>query len=299
MKDFVTVVVLLILLILLVVGLSYSFTYLRSTTGSTQGLFLPPTISSPFASTGAPLTIPEADLWRGVGTDMTSSPYKGLVILDTFEDGTSYTEPADEYVTIRASVDATEAVNVTGWSLESLVSKTRIFLPYGTVLYSDINQNPVTDVYIAPGEFIYVVSGFSPIKTSFHTNTCSGYLNNGNAIIPDLPNVCPEPRTYLPATIENVRNYGEQCIEYVHSLAPCETPYTPAMTELIPACRAFIEKTFNYTSCVASTYPKETFSFFNRGGWYLYLNSRAELWRSNYEVIRLLDEQGRVVDVMK
>jgi hypothetical protein len=182
--------------------------------------------------------------------------------------------------------------------VESYVSKTRIPLPKAVLLYALGRKNAVVDPVLAPAEFAYVITGNSPLSDSFHTNSCTGQLATYAHITPALSEICPAPSDIIPATVQNLRTYGEQCIEYLQSMQPCEVPGDNIAKNILPLCRALIQKEITYNKCIEREYKRIGFRVFNLGGWYLYLESPAELWRNKYDIVRLLDGDGRVVDVL-
>jgi hypothetical protein len=163
-------------------------------------------------------------------------------------------------------------------------------------------QNTLQNVMLAPGEYAIINTTYSPISEytqSFHTNRCTGYLNQFIDFKPKLPAQCPLPSDILPATVENVRTYGAECIEFLQTADSCTTYSTAMPANLLPACRDLIADKLNYHSCLSEEFSKDGYDIFNNGGWRLYLGLDAELWRNNYEALRLLDADGKVVAVLR
>lgn len=237
------------------------------------------------------LDVSQETLWEN------PSPYRGSVVFSQ-RYNTIDTDPAYEYIRLSASVTNTQAIDLTGWSIESLVSGTRMRIPPAVLMLKIGTQNDYEPVHLAPGEFAIVRTGRSPIEYSFHTNRCTGYLNQFNTFTPRLPETCPPPNEVLSATVENIKAYGADCVDFFASAKRCTTYVTAMPAELLPVCRDTVARTLNYNTCLRETFEQEGYDIFDNGGWYLYLNSPAELWGNEYEALRLLDANGRTVDVL-
>lgn len=240
------------------------------------------------------VTISDDELWAN------PSPYRGSVLFDSMRSRATETDPEYEYIYIDAATSNGSAVDLSGWSVESLVSRTRVYFPPAVLLLKMAAQNVTSPVYLAPGEYAILHTGRSPVGSSFHTNRCIGYLEQFNDFTPHLPYSCPHPSEILPATVENIRAYGSECVDFFASTAQQCTTYVTAMpAELLPVCRELVAHKLNYNTCLSDVYSGEGYDVFNNGGWYLYLNNTAELWNNEYEILRLLDAQGRTVAVLR
>lgn len=298
MKDFLATIFVVLVLVVLFIVLGGALGSVGSTL-SIGNWYHKWSVAQPGGGTHLTLDLSQEKLWAPATPGLTGeSQYKDKVSFDTSDHDPQHESPHDEYLTIRASVQNETAIPLQGWSVESYVSRTRIPLPKGVLLFALGRKNAVVSPVLAPGEYVYIVSGNSPLGDSFHTNSCTGQLATYAAFTPPLSQICPAMGEVVPATVENLRVYGEQCIEYLQSLASCEIPGTNTPKDLLPLCRALIQKEITYNKCIEREYKKYGFKVFNRGGWYLYLNSPAEIWRNKYDVIRLLDGDGRVVDVL-
>lgn len=219
------------------------------------------------------------------------SPYRGQVSI--------YEHAADEsaeseYVSIQASSENTAPVSLAGWSLQSAVTGIRGFVPRGTSIFTLGAINAQQTISLEPGVSAVIASGFSPVGTSFRENLCTGYLSQMQDFRPSLGNRCPAPSESLPLTADNVRLYGESCIDFVRELPACTFPLT-VPNNLTSACRGFIVEKLSYNGCVDTYRYRSTFL---RGVWRIYLGAGNELWRNAHDVVRLLDAEGRTVDVL-
>lgn len=218
------------------------------------------------------------------------SPYAGTVSLR----GSAVRErdAAREYVELSAS--GTMAINITGWSLQSAVSGLRVFLPPAASPFMLGTLNPVESVYLKPKETALIVSGPSPVGISFKENMCSGYLNEQQTFTPELSAACPAPSDLLVETPDSLRIYGTACFDYIDTIPQCRFPGTTYPSNVSAPCRTLLVNTLSYNGCVqANRYHPS----FDRGEWRIFLNSRTELWDNSRDIIRLMDAQGRTVDI--
>ncbi|MCD5384601.1 MAG: hypothetical protein LRZ97_01650 [Candidatus Pacebacteria bacterium] len=273
--------------IILIVVLTVVWLFLRSYVGN---------ISINDIISGQRLEVTDAELWDE------ESPLSGSVILDIAH-GANMEDPESEYLKLLASRSNDGVIDMTGWSIQSVVSDTRIYIPQATLMLKmKKGYNSLQKVFLSPGEYLILRTGHSPIREyakSFHTNKCIGYLNQFIKFNPKIKLTCPKPDTILPATVANVRTYGSECIDFLANADRCTT-YTTAMpANLLPVCRDLIARKLTYHACLSESFEKEGHDIFNNGGWYIYLGLGAEVWRNNYEAIRLLDADGKVVAVLR
>lgn len=223
---------------------------------------------------------------QNTSSDGTPSPYRGTVTLSA---GTA-AERDNEYIEIAARGSA--SVSLQGWSLRSMLSGARFYLPLAASPFILGTVNTVTPSVLDHEGNAIVYSGRSPIGTSFRENRCTGYLAQLQSFEPSLANACPNPSELMPMTADNMQRYGSDCVDYLRGLPQCTFPDNLPMS-LSPACRIYIANTFSYNGCV-NAYAGST--SFKRDTWRLYLNAAGELWSNDHDVIRLLDAEGRTVD---
>ena len=220
------------------------------------------------------------------------SPQRGSANLG--EGGATEEAVAREYLVLEASIGNTAPINLAGWSLQSALTGKRMYIPRGAELFISGNVNAQQDIALNPGAAAIVSSGASPVGSSFRVNRCSGYLGALQTFVPALSRDCPAPAESLPLTPENLKNYGDACYDYVQTLPACLFPQeTPP--ELLPACRTFLSNTLSYNGCVQEYQYR---SDFKRDSWRIYQNANVELWRNTHDIIRLLDAEGKTVDVV-
>jgi len=224
----------------------------------------------------------------------TPSPYRGEVSISSFILNLQKTDPQEEYLALTASFSNTSPINITGWSLQSITNGARASLPIGVrILTMGIGGSP-SDVYVDPGKSAYVVTGSSPVGVSFRENICSGYLNQFQTFTPDVDQSCPTPREELPNTADNIATYGESCIDFVRTVGQCRHFIGSFPNNITNSCQSFVKNVLTYNGCVQRNQWRPSFS---TGDWRLYLGRSQEMWNNSHDVIRLLDTEGRTVDV--
>ncbi|MDP2649940.1 MAG: hypothetical protein Q8P16_00010 [bacterium] len=225
------------------------------------------------------------------------SDFSGRVTIEKDSTNPAPDDLTQEHVVLRTRRDNAQPIKITGWSLQSMISDARFYIRKGVRVYAVGEVNEEEDIYLYPGETAVITSGVSPVGVSFLTNLCTGYLGSVQEYEPELVERCPTPASILPPTVENIRVYGDACVEFAASFRRCEylTSSTEGFPGLSPACRAYLQPALTYTSCVAE--HAEDASFLEGSEWRIFLGSTVPLWKEKYEVIRLLDESGKTVDV--
>ena len=203
------------------------------------------------------------------------------------------TNPDEEYVEIKADKKNKNAVKITGWKIKS---KTGLDIEIGQgayYYYSDLASQPQEDIYLNPGEKAVIVSGRSPIGTSFKINKCLGYLEQFHEFIPDLNTDCPVLKNEeLPSSLNN----DDQCLDYIDQISACATiisiPYKNSI-KLSSSCQSYVMENANYKSC--SEKHKSDVDFY-LPEWRIYLNRSEEMWKKKRETITLYDDKNNIID---
>lgn len=224
------------------------------------------------------------------------SPYAGLV--DLRSGNSRDTDPEREYLTIRAEYGNTNPITISDWYLESYVTEERAALPQGDRIM-DRWRHPVKEnILLDPGEEAYVMTGESPIDVSFREHMCTGYLEYTKDFYPSLSYQCPSPLTEMER-FADIDLDDDSCYDFVERLSQCVEPNEDAVddADLSGVCRRFITNTLNYEDCVIK-HRNDPF-FDNVGYWHIYLEEDEELWRYEREIIRLMDENDKVIDVVE
>lgn len=219
----------------------------------------------------------------------TPSPYQGVVTLAI---AGATDSGSNEYVEIDGHG---KAVNVSGWSLVSTLTGKRGVIPQAADPFVLGALNRVLPVMLGSGDSAIIATGVSPVGVSFRESSCTGYLAQMQEFTPQLDNSCPAPSDILPANEQNYQTYGTDCVDYVASIPSCEFP-AQMPSSLSANCRAFVQNNLSYNGCVSA---HQSDIDFKRPTWRLYLASGVDLWSDRHDVIKLLDDQGRVVDAVQ
>ncbi len=222
----------------------------------------------------------------------TPSPYRDMVDLRTGDTGSK--DPDAEYLVLSMGNTHSQSINISDWYLESYVTDNRVGIPQGDRVVEKWRSPKFEDIKVAPDEEVLLITGDSPIDVSFRENICTGYLTEEEDFIPQLSNQCPRPLDELEA-YGLIRLDNDRCYEFIEGLGTCEIPDNND----IPGgrCATFVEDTFNYNDCV--TLHKNDPFFTRDGYWYVYFGRSTNLWRSEREIIRLIDENNQVVDILE
>lgn len=210
------------------------------------------------------------------------SPYKGKIYLRAAS--ASEADPQKEYIEI--SNYQAEPVLVTGWTLTNRYSAKLTIGEAASYVFSG-QVNVQEDIYLKTNERAVVVTGRSPIGTSFKLNVCTGYFNQFQEFSPRLPEECPRfSESEIPI------NYPAACFNFVQNLPRCRMPMSiPA--EVGNDCNNLISEKVSYHSCTDS--HKNDNNFY-RPEWRIYLNQSAEFWNNERDYIILRDKDGKLVD---
>lgn len=228
----------------------------------------------------------------GGGTLGPSSPYQGIVSMSHYVSGAGSQDPGNEHVQITVAQNARTPVDISGWTLESGATGAASVIPKGTEVPLSGVINATQDIVLTPGQRALIISGQSPIGASFRENKCIGYFSDFQRFSPSLPQNCPAPSSELVSFYGPNYIRDAACIEYVNGLPRCQVELSPPVT-VSGACQSFLVKYLNYNGCVAA---HEHDADFMGATWRVYLGRTNSMWRTRYEVVKLLDAQGKIVD---
>lgn len=217
--------------------------------------------------------------------DPNLSQYEGKIILRATQ--AREQDPLKEYLEITALASLEAPVTITGWTL---VGKENLDIAVGegATFVLSAQTNPTGAVRIGPGEKAYVITGKSPIGTSFKINKCAGYLQQFRSFKPSLSLICPAPKDEPGAA-----NLPDVCLDYLENLRRCQAPISIPGPVASAGCRDYVEDNINYNGCVKN--HKDDDDFYGKE-WRIYLGRDAELWQSRRETITLRDNEGKIVD---
>lgn len=225
-------------------------------------------------------------------TNKSLSQYHGIVTLYYLDRSTN---PTQEYLTIRVSGSKQQVIPVTGWTIRSVNNGTSVTIPKGVYIFFAGMANGEENISLTGGDTMYVVTGASPIGTSFKVNKCSGYLAQFQTFYPHINSNCPVPSDEDLSGIPNT-SINDACLRYIESFPSCriETGSLPANWSY--ECTNFITNKINYPSCV-NTHKND--NDFQSPEWRVYLRRNNFIWKKERDAIILYDAQGKVVDSMR
>ncbi|OYV25898.1 MAG: hypothetical protein B7W98_03540, partial [Parcubacteria group bacterium 20-58-5] len=216
------------------------------------------------------------------------SPYRGIVSLTHYVSGAGSSNPGNEYVVISVSPNAGVPVDLSEWTLQSDASGNAVVIPKGTRMPTSGIVNAAQDIILNPGEQAIVISGQSPIGASFEENKCIGYFSTFQKFSPPLPQNCPAPNNELISFYGTGYIRDAACIDYVNTLSRCQVALTPPVGAS-SACQSFVATYLNYNGCI-NTHKNDT--DFKSATWRVYLGRTNAMWRTQHEVVKLLDATG-------
>jgi len=220
------------------------------------------------------------------------SEYSGLVTLSRA--GATNKDPDKEYLEIRILNNIENDFALTGWTVRSPVTGISFQLGKGTSLPILGKITNKETIIVSPGSRIIVTTGRSPIGASFKTNICTGYLEQFQDFRPSLRRECPRPIDELPGG-GAPGTYKDSCIDFVESMSRCYINTNPLPLWMDNVCQEFIVHDINYNACVDKHKNEENFY---KNEWRIYLSRDTEIWKSKREIIELLDNEGKLVDVV-
>ena len=224
------------------------------------------------------------------------SPYADMVTLSAGNAKT--TDPDKEYLIITANSSNQNAVAISDWYVESFVTDRDAEISEGArtlVKRTSRNDAPID---LLPGEKSYLITGTSPGFISFRENECTGYLSEYKSYYPSLKKSCPLPGDEL-LQFGDIKNSDDECFEFIEGLNKCEITDSVELDDanISNDCEDFVEEVLDYEGCVDK--HRDDATFFDVGSWRIYLEENRELWRSTREIIRLMDGDDLVVDVVE
>ncbi|MEI6345617.1 MAG: hypothetical protein WCO79_00025 [bacterium] len=212
--------------------------------------------------------------------------------------GAANEDTKQEYITIdyqkNGTFASTESVNITSWMLRSTKSGRQASISKAVLLPSSYASTAVKgedEIILRPGNKAIVATGRSPIGNSFLINKCMGYLNQFQTFNPYIGEYCPALRDEKMPAAPNALN--DACLDYINRWPTCGNQIRSLPEYLSHECQVWIVDHATYNSCVSLHQPDADF-FSNE--WRVFLNRTEPLWKTQREIIQLLDTSGKVVD---
>lgn len=216
------------------------------------------------------------------------SPLQGKIAIANIR--TSSADAGNEYVLLKASENNKEKILISGLRLQSEASGFGALIKNGAYLPFQNSINKEEPIFLNPGDIAYIITGGSPLGMSFRLNLCTGFYSQYQNFAPGLASRCPVPRNEpIPVQLSS----NDQCLDYIDSLPGCRVITPPAT--IPPECAHFVTEEFNYTKCVDR---HRNDSNFYSPDWRVYLGRSEPLWKPRRELIKLFDQNGKVVDTI-
>jgi len=212
--------------------------------------------------------------------------------MNHYVSGAGSSDSRNEYVEVSVSQDAGVPVDLSGWRVVSSATGSAVSIPKGTEIPISGTINADEDIVLSPGTRALLISGQSPIGASFRENKCIGYFSTFQKFYPPLPQNCPVPSDDLSSFYGTGYIGDAACIDYVNKLSRCQVALTPPASAS-GSCQRFIVKYLNYNGCVDA---HKTDADFMGNTWRIYLGRSSSLWRTQHEIVKLLDVNGKTVD---
>lgn len=219
------------------------------------------------------------------------SPYQTTTNLYVNRSGSA--DPGNEYVTMRFQKTGNKKILLTGWRIESDMTGRGATIGKGVNFPFLGGINYDEPIWINPGDTVYLVSGRSPNGISFHSNKCTGYFEQFQDFTPPLEQNCPRVTDDLPRAPNRL---PDRCLNYIDNLPTCRIPLENNLnSNLSPECLSFLSTEINYNKCIDR---HRTDPDFYKPEWHIYLNQNESIWKTQREVIKLFDNDGKTVGVV-
>lgn len=225
-----------------------------------------------------------------------ASPYRGLVTISHSTGGVKSNFANREYITLQAGNKLKEELNISGWRLVSGATNAYGTIPNGVTVPKSGSVNVSSPIVIKKGDKVIVNSGRAPTGISFRENSCTGYFEEFQDFTPELSLSCPLPKNdfdnFYPGNPQS--DDGDECLERVEKVyGRCEMA-TSTPRGVSSECKTFLSKYVNYNGCVLMHGADDNFA---SRTWRVFLGSKTHLWKDERETIKLIDREGKVVDV--
>ncbi len=222
------------------------------------------------------------------------SPYRGLVYIDESYSGVLADDVILEYITLASARDNSAPISISGWSLQNIRTKMRVYIPDGARVMTGNNVPTITPIQLNAGMRAIVATGNSPVGVSFLENMCTGYLGQFQTFVPSLDERCPTAVSEVQTEPATARTNDPYCASFANTVPQCRFYIGEPPRDVTPQCYSFVRNSLTFAGCSARhswrpSYLSDT--------WRVFLNQRYPMWDNAHDSIRLLDSSGRTVDV--
>lgn len=222
------------------------------------------------------------------------SPYKGMVSIKKQTSGPRSTDVSREYITLTTTSGNQSGVIISDWKLISVVSGSTVKIGKASPRIYAGEINIEQTITLRPKDTVYITTGRSPLGVSFKVNKCTGYFTQFQKFTPTLRKSCPQPEEEITYYKDDPSIFLDNaCMDFVNRLSRCSVYTKPLPLTLSRSCNEAIIGEINYNSCVDKHQDDSDFS---KPEWRIFLKREKELWREKREIIKLVDENGKLVD---
>jgi len=223
-----------------------------------------------------------------------NSPYRGMVVLKKRSYRSTRDDVDRQYAHIVATKNALSGITVSNWKIVSGVTGQSARIGEAEPLFIPGEEETDLPITLYAGDEVIVTTGRSPIGSSFRVNKCTGYFTQFQKFYPSISKKCPDPEDeILDYTKDTSIFIDNACMDFVERISKCTVQVKPIPISLSFACHEAIFEEINYNECVLK---HKNDSDFYQDSWRVYLKRDSGLWRSERELIMLLDENGKTVD---
>lgn len=239
-----------------------------------------PTPTKP-AATGYLPDVPDSAIPAGFKREQLS-PYFKKIRISSLSHSSWGSYPA--YITLSASLQKEESINITGWRIKGNLES--ILISQAVEVYDPSGFGQLVDIFLKNYQSVTFYSSFSPISRNFRLNKCTGYLEEIYDFNPSLPRNCP----YVNRS--EISNFSGACQSYILSLGTCKLPQANLPATLYDEnCRAFLNN-LNYRGCF-DRYRLDP--DFLSSEWRIWVG--RNIFDPNHDQVLLLDKNNLLVDI--
>lgn len=224
------------------------------------------------------------------------SSYRGKIVIQDKSHLTRAQGPWDEFVHLYVTNNLTGSVDLTGWKLVSPITGASVNIPQGAALAQENGTGALSDIVVSAGTDLYIGTYTSPLRQSFRENKCTGYLTENHTFSPRLySSSCPTPHDEFNSSFNGGGEGSyDKCQNYLYTLSSCVVPSITPPKETPFSCVTFAKSRLSYTGCVGTHYGDTDFT---GKVWHVYLGRNTLVWKIPNDTIKLLDAEGKTVDV--
>lgn len=266
----------LILIILVLAGIFVGIPYLFQIIKENQFFNIPFLSSSTSTGTffGKPSSKSQASQPVAV-VKPGESIYKGEVNIS------SVYRSGREQINLSAASFGSGSINITGWKIKS-VQRGETVIGKGVALPQFTSFS--SDIWIKGGDSVKIISGTSPLFSSFQVNSCFGWLNKIYNIDSSL-NSCPAFK------LSDLPGLNSACQDLMLR-TNCANISEDVLNRQSYQCRQWADQNLGYNACVSKHMNDSDFY----KGWQIYTGNNYLFYDQLHDRVELRDQAGLLVD---